>query len=82
MIHAAIYSNGLLCLQADTELEAFALAEWERRKKLGKAKLTIETTVRARPALERREYRKDRKPSGRIPAIEQFLRENGPANGT
>ena len=45
MIHASLKSDGTLTLQADSELEAFALNEWQRRRKLGKATLVIDSSM-------------------------------------
>jgi hypothetical protein len=52
MIHATIDANGLLTLQADTQLEAFALGEWQRRKKMGRASLEIDTSVLHKPIIQ------------------------------
>jgi hypothetical protein len=44
-ITATINMNGDLILSANTELEVFALTEWERRRKGGKASHVIPTDV-------------------------------------
>lgn len=45
MIRASISASGTLTLRADNELESFALGEWERRRKAGKATLVLDLTV-------------------------------------
>jgi hypothetical protein len=46
MIRVSLTADGVLTIQADTDIEAFALKEWERRKNLGKTRLVIDATVK------------------------------------
>jgi hypothetical protein len=43
MLWAVLTEDGVLIIRAESEIEAFALKQWERQRKAGKASLRIES---------------------------------------
>ena len=85
MLFAAIKSDGALIVRATEQIEEYALKQWERQHKYGKAKLVIQTDqvfdltglVRAlgKDIVEFVKWHSEQQNKAPLPELEKFLKE-------